>query len=246
MRQRDCCPRTCATGPESPIPRPTIPCLSGWSRERLLEILDDKNAPIHGLVNEKVLRRGWLVSAGDYGRPWFGQLMAGPQMIAWLIQLNAVDGAVWTELSRVSARGGRGGGSGEDPSAALPPQDDSGGAAAPSCDDRGGAAAPSCDDRGGAAAPSCDDRGGAAALSCDDRGGAAAPSCDDRGGAAAPSCDDRGGAAALSCDDRGGAAALSCDDRGGAAAPSCDDRGGAAALSCDDRGGRPCRLAMAG
>ena len=30
---------------------------------------------------------GWH-DAGDYGRPWFGQLMAGPQMMAWLIQLN--------------------------------------------------------------------------------------------------------------------------------------------------------------
>ena len=25
----------------------------------------------------------------DYGRPWFGQLMAGPQMLAYLVQLNA-------------------------------------------------------------------------------------------------------------------------------------------------------------
>ena len=35
---------------------------------------------------------GMLVSAGDYGRPWFGQLMAGPQMLAYLVQLN-----VWME-----------------------------------------------------------------------------------------------------------------------------------------------------
>ena len=40
-------------------------------------------------MDVRVLREGLLVHAGDYGRPWFGQLMAGPQMIAWLIQLNA-------------------------------------------------------------------------------------------------------------------------------------------------------------
>ena len=39
------------------------------------------------MVNSRM--EGLLVQAGDYGRPWFGQLMAGPQMIAWLIQLNA-------------------------------------------------------------------------------------------------------------------------------------------------------------
>ena len=45
--------------------------------------------PIHGLVNEKSAAGG---AAGQRRRlrlnPWFGQLMAGPQMIAWLIQLN--------------------------------------------------------------------------------------------------------------------------------------------------------------
>ena len=49
-------------------------------------------APLHALVNARALREGLLTSAGDYGRPWFGQLMAGPQMLAYLVQLN-----VWME-----------------------------------------------------------------------------------------------------------------------------------------------------
>jgi asparagine synthase (glutamine-hydrolysing) len=53
-----------------------------------LSILADKEAPIHAVVNEDALRNGLLINAGDYGRPWFGQLMAGPQMIAYLIQVN--------------------------------------------------------------------------------------------------------------------------------------------------------------
>ena len=86
--------------PKSPYPKTHNPLFERLVRERLLEILDDKNAPIHGLVNEKVLREGLLVSAGDYGRPWFGQLMAGPQMIAWLIQLS-----LWMERFGLSFPG---------------------------------------------------------------------------------------------------------------------------------------------
>ncbi|MBR1780387.1 MAG: asparagine synthase (glutamine-hydrolyzing) [Oscillospiraceae bacterium] len=75
--------------PKSPYPKTHNPLFERLAAARLTAILDDKNAPIHALVDEDALRRGLLVSAGDYGRPWFGQLMAGPQMIAWLIQLNS-------------------------------------------------------------------------------------------------------------------------------------------------------------
>ena len=30
----------------------------------------------------------FLDSPKDYGKPWYGQLMAGPQMIAYLLQVN--------------------------------------------------------------------------------------------------------------------------------------------------------------
>ena len=55
-------------------------------------LLDDRDAPIHSLVDAEALRAGLLQNAGDYGKPWFGQLMAGPQMLAYLVQLN-----VWME-----------------------------------------------------------------------------------------------------------------------------------------------------
>ena len=86
--------------PKSPYPKTHNPLFEKLARERLLAILEDPYAPIHSLVNEKVLREGILVSAGDYGRPWFGQLMAGPQMIAWLIQLN-----LWMERFHLSYPG---------------------------------------------------------------------------------------------------------------------------------------------
>lgn len=75
--------------PKSPYPKTHNPLFERLASQRLLAILDDKNAPIHSIVNEDALRNGLLKNAGDYGRPWFGQLMAGPQMIAYLIQLNS-------------------------------------------------------------------------------------------------------------------------------------------------------------
>ena len=74
--------------PKSPYPKTHNPLFERLAREQLLSILDDENAPIHAVVDEGVLRKGLLKDAGSYGQAWFGQLMAGPQMIAWLIQLN--------------------------------------------------------------------------------------------------------------------------------------------------------------
>ncbi len=74
--------------PKSPYPKTHNPAYERLARKALLAILDDREAPIHQLVDETALRQGLLTDAGDYGRPWFGQLMAGPQMIAYLIELN--------------------------------------------------------------------------------------------------------------------------------------------------------------
>jgi asparagine synthase (glutamine-hydrolysing) len=74
--------------PKSPYPKTHNPLFELLAREELKGILEDKNAPIHAVVDEGVLRRGLLRDAGSYGQAWFGQLMAGPQMIAWLVQLN--------------------------------------------------------------------------------------------------------------------------------------------------------------
>jgi asparagine synthase (glutamine-hydrolysing) len=74
--------------PKSPYPKTHNPLYEQLVRSRVLALLDDPSSPIHALVDEAVLRAGLLKNAGDYGRPWFGQLMAGPQMLAYLIQLN--------------------------------------------------------------------------------------------------------------------------------------------------------------
>ena len=52
------------------------------------EILGDRTSPILQLIDESVV--GDIVKTGgkSYEKPWYGQLMTGPQLIAYLIQLN--------------------------------------------------------------------------------------------------------------------------------------------------------------
>lgn len=84
--------------PKSPYPKTHNPLFERLARERLQGILADPNAPLHSLVDAETLEHGLLRDAGDYGRPWFGQLMAGPQMIAYLIELN-----IWMERFELTA-----------------------------------------------------------------------------------------------------------------------------------------------
>ena len=56
--------------------------------KKMSKILKDKNSPILELVDKKKIASIVESGGSEYKVPWFGQLMAGPQMIAYLIQLN--------------------------------------------------------------------------------------------------------------------------------------------------------------
>lgn len=72
---------------KSPYPKTYDPFYENLLKEQLLLVLAQKDAPLHYLVDEeKVLR--FLNTPSDYGKPWYGQLMAGPQMTAYLLQTN--------------------------------------------------------------------------------------------------------------------------------------------------------------
>lgn len=72
---------------KSPYPKTYDPAYEKMLTRDLLEIMEDKKAPIHEFIDEKKLSK-FLKSPKDYGKPWYGQLMAGPQMIAYLLQIN--------------------------------------------------------------------------------------------------------------------------------------------------------------
>lgn len=55
--------------------------------KRMCEIMADSSSPIRPFLDAKKVER-FLSGPSDYGKPWYGQLMAAPQMIAYLIQIN--------------------------------------------------------------------------------------------------------------------------------------------------------------
>ncbi len=50
-------------------------------------ILDDSTSPVLPFLDREKTER-FLQSPADYGRPWYGQLMAAPQMMAYILQIN--------------------------------------------------------------------------------------------------------------------------------------------------------------
>ena len=59
--------------------------------------MNSPNEPIHSIIDKyKVL--SFLQTPSDYCRPWYGQLMAGPQMTAYLLQIN-----YWMKTCHISS-----------------------------------------------------------------------------------------------------------------------------------------------
>ena len=72
---------------KSPYPKTHNPRYEQILRERLTEVMKDGQEPIHQLIDRDAVEK-FLGEKSDYGKPWFGQLMAGPQMMAYLLQIN--------------------------------------------------------------------------------------------------------------------------------------------------------------
>ena len=51
-----------------------------------------QNEKLFNIINEKVVREIINTRGESYKTPWYGQLMTGPQLIAYLIQIN-----IWLE-----------------------------------------------------------------------------------------------------------------------------------------------------
>lgn len=72
---------------KSPYPKSYHPFYEELLGKKLKEVIQEEQAPILRLIDkEKTLR--FIASIKDYGKPWYGQLMAGPQMLAYLWQIN--------------------------------------------------------------------------------------------------------------------------------------------------------------
>ncbi|MGN0143363.1 MAG: asparagine synthase (glutamine-hydrolyzing) [Clostridium sp.] len=77
---------------KSPYPKTHNPIYTDIVCNRLNEILNKKSSPIHEIIDEKFVREIIQTKGESYKTPWYGQLMTGPQLLAYLIQVN-----IWLE-----------------------------------------------------------------------------------------------------------------------------------------------------
>lgn len=81
---------------KSPYPKTYHPAYEKLLTEKLTAIVNDSNAPIAPLIDRKKAL-SFIASHKELGKPWFGQLMAGPQLMAYFIQIN-----YWMETYHLS------------------------------------------------------------------------------------------------------------------------------------------------
>ena len=84
---RDLLPPQLLYRKKSPYPKTYSPVYEALLTERFKQILADPNAPVRRFLDPQKAAR-FLAQPKDYGKPWFGQLMAGPQMLAYILQIN--------------------------------------------------------------------------------------------------------------------------------------------------------------
>ena len=74
---------------KSPYPKTHNPLYEAEVKAKLREIVENPNSPILALCERRKLM-DIIEGEFDYGKPFFGQLMAGPQFVGYLIQVNTL------------------------------------------------------------------------------------------------------------------------------------------------------------
>ena len=72
---------------KSPYPKTYDVKYETMLKDNFLEVISDANAPINAFIDKKKALK-FITQDFDYGKPWYGQLMSGPQMLAYMIQIN--------------------------------------------------------------------------------------------------------------------------------------------------------------
>lgn len=73
--------------PKNPYPKTYHPKYEELLCNRLREVINDTGSPIRSYLNIPAVNK-FIDSPKEYGKPWYGQLMAGPQMLAYLLQVD--------------------------------------------------------------------------------------------------------------------------------------------------------------
>jgi len=83
----DLLPQVIVERRKSPYPKTHNPAYLGLVRDRIAQVLDDPNSPLVDLVDTNEVRR-IANNAESIDLPFFGQLMTGPQLLAYLLQVD--------------------------------------------------------------------------------------------------------------------------------------------------------------
>jgi len=75
---------------KSPFPKTYDPAYTALLAERLHDTVADHAAPVLAIIDPEKARRfaAEMLKDPNTSRPWFGQLMAGPQLMAYVLQLD--------------------------------------------------------------------------------------------------------------------------------------------------------------
>lgn len=73
---------------KSPYPKTYHPLYEQTVKEQVLRILEDPLAPLNALIDKSRIYEYARAGQSGPGIPWFGQLMTGVQLFAYLIQVN--------------------------------------------------------------------------------------------------------------------------------------------------------------
>lgn len=90
---KDILPEEIVERKKSPYPKTHNPTYLAKVKGMLSNIMQDKNAPINYLLNREYILEILNTEGKAFSRPWFGQLMTGPQLMAYLCQVN-----MWLEM----------------------------------------------------------------------------------------------------------------------------------------------------
>ena len=85
---KDFLPKEIVDRKKSPYPKTHNPSYLKTVKTMLSNIMTNKNAPINDLLNSSYILEILESNGTAFSRPWFGQLMTGPQLIAYLCQVN--------------------------------------------------------------------------------------------------------------------------------------------------------------
>ena len=85
---KDVLPDEIVNRKKSPYPKTHNPTYLKTVKDMLSVIMNNKNAPINNLLNREYILEILETNGSAFTRPWFGQLMTGPQLMAYLCQVN--------------------------------------------------------------------------------------------------------------------------------------------------------------